>query len=1207
MKKKLLLAIIILFSTQGFSQQDCFFVGENTIDKSITEQLDCNDYLNYTPDTNTSVLVVKINFHFFRNDDGTGIYQPKDSNKIDTIMDWLNLIYRNLQPPTIATPQLSDTIQDSKIAFKLMDVYYHDNSLFYNNDTSACTSSIYDNFGINKGSEINVFFYLNPRFPVGGGCAGSAYVNMHNTSMLSIALWSHAQLLAHELGHSLGLPHTWQDSFDDTFFPDNNTSGLPCNTTSISNNIMGYNTCRSYLSPKQLGFVHWNILSHPYKMKYIACCQDTLNFEMHITNDTDINHCMYFDKNVIIDSGVTVSSFCTLYFTNNARLIVRPGGKLVVDGGTLTSACAGEMWQGTVELRDSAVVENAFCAIRTGLREDTVNFATTGGIILADSAYFTNNLRAVEINSYAYTTPSGGIANYVSSFKNCTFTVDDNNLLAANDTVFSEHVKLWEVKGVSFEGCTFLNQTSGLSGKGRGIYAHDAGIVLDVKCNGDGAMAVGLCGCQPEWSDSCLFNGFTTAVEVNTSGTPYAVTVNRVKFENNTTGVRINGNNFATVTRCDFDLTTNAQGLRYLYGLYLNGCLGFKVEANQYSGTVQYFNGITTGIHVNESGSSSNSLYKNLFNSLTYGVRTYGNNSGLKIQCNEFDSGGADIFVSPGSSISSSQGSLQTSAGNKFQQTYGMNISNGGIQSIKYYYKNSVTNSYAEPTLYSGSVYVTLSNDTNTCASTLCNNGGWIVNGTGPSLAQFQSSIAGTDDDSAPQGGANSDTAAWQTLSDTYHAAVRSIMSDTVLNLSTLEQWHTAAQPIADPYSLAETRFMEGYAEPFIADADDAEMANYAEFHALKLALASDNDNQDNLDNLDNLNSQNSSNSPTTNWYSLTPAQIAQLQTIAERNTGRASVMAKGVLCFFFGICYEDESPLPELRSDKGNTKSGQPQWTYWIIDPMAPVYVPVTYSLLGDTVVDGFSYRISNFHVPSSDRAERPLLVQEDSSGMYYYDHVFHERKLLYPYLAEPGFQYTIYPIFGDTNHLMIVHVDSVAYEDIDNQNVKVLYVSTHDTNYQEPYLHWSFDMSGGMNHAKIIEHIGSTGYFLPVETAYNGFFLVKSLCSYESEDLNYQLVDSVNCNEPYHYSVPQHSASEIRVYPNPAGDLLHIELSCGGGIASVALYDLQGRVVETRHGTSLQGGTATVNLRSVPAGVYLLRVRDAEGKEYMRKIVKK
>ncbi|MCR4878221.1 MAG: S8 family peptidase [Bacteroidales bacterium] len=738
---------------------------------------------------------------------------------------------------------------------------------------------------------------------------------------------------------------------------------------------------------------------------------------------------------LVIDSLATLTVVDTVYMSSTARLIVRPGGKLVVDGSTITSACDDVMWQGIevvgdrtkrqipqwqgkVELLNGATIENALCGIRTGLRGDTT-FATAGGIILADSAYFTNNRRAVEINSYAYTTPSGGIANYVSSFKNCTFTVDDNNLLAANDTVFSEHVKLWEVKGVSFEGCTFLNQTSGLSGKGRGIYAHDAGIVLDVKCNGDGAMAVGLCGCLPEWSDSCVFNGFNTAVEVNTSGNPYAVTVNRARFRNNGTGVRINGNNFATVTRCDFDLTTNAQGLRYLYGLYLNGCLGFKVEANQYSGTVQYFNGITTGIHVNESGSSSNSLYKNLFNSLTYGVRTYGNNSGLKIQCNEFDSGGADIFVSPGSSISSSQGSLQTSAGNKFQQTYGMNISNGGIQSIKYYYKNSVTNSYAEPTLYSGSVYVTLSNDTNTCASTLCNNGGWIVNGTGPSLAQFQSSIAGTDDYSIPQGGANGNTAAWQALSDTYHAAVRTLMSDTVLNLNELELWHTAAQPIADPYSLTETRFMEGYAEPFIADADDAEMANYAEFHALKLALR--DNGADNVGTVEANNYSPLQPDGHVNWYTLTPAQIAQLQTIAERNTGRASVMAKGVLCFFFGICYED--------------------------DLTAGVF----------------------------------------EAGM----------------------------------------------DDSDTTGAPTKRAAT----------------SAGTNAA-------------------------------------------------------------LTVWPNPAGDLLHIELSGGGGIASVALYDLQGRVVTgagAHAGTPQQDETATVNLRSVPAGVYLLRVRDAEGKEYMRKIVKK
>jgi hypothetical protein len=53
--------------------------------------------------------------------------------------------------------------------------------------------------------------------------------------------------------------------------------------------------------------------------------------------------------------------------------------------------------------------------------------------------------------------------------------------------------------------------------------------------------------------------------------------------------------------------------------------------------------------------------------------------------------------------------------------------------------------------------------------------------------------------------------------------------------------------------------------------------------------------------------------------------------------------------------------------------------------------------------------------------------------------------------------------------------------------------------------------------------------------------------------------------------------------------------------------LYDLQGRAVETRHGTSLQGGTATINVRNVPAGVYVLQVTDADGNEYHQKIVRK
>ena len=79
------------------------------------------------------------------------------------------------------------------------------------------------------------------------------------------------------------------------------------------------------------------------------------------------------------------------------------------------------------------------------------------------------------------------------------------------------------------------------------------------------------------------------------------------------------------------------------------------------------------------------------------------------------------------------------------------------------------------------------------------------------------------------------------------------------------------------------------------------------------------------------------------------------------------------------------------------------------------------------------------------------------------------------------------------------------------------------------------------------------------------------------------------------------------MSVYPNPTDDVLFVELIGGVGIANIALYDLQGRVIETCPGASLRGGTATINVKSIPAGVYVLRVMDGDGKEYHQKIVRK
>ena len=80
-----------------------------------------------------------------------------------------------------------------------------------------------------------------------------------------------------------------------------------------------------------------------------------------------------------------------------------------------------------------------------------------------------------------------------------------------------------------------------------------------------------------------------------------------------------------------------------------------------------------------------------------------------------------------------------------------------------------------------------------------------------------------------------------------------------------------------------------------------------------------------------------------------------------------------------------------------------------------------------------------------------------------------------------------------------------------------------------------------------------------------------------------------------------------QVRVWPNPATDLLFVKLAGGAEIENMVLYDLQGRIVGATNYSSLQTGTATLNVKSLPAGVYLLRVTDTDGYEYHHKIVKK
>ena len=957
----------------------------------------------------------------------------------------------------------------------------------------------------------------------------------------------------------------------------------------------------------------------------------------------------------MIDSLVTLTITGTLHCASSARIIVRPGGKLIVDGGTLTSACTGEMWQGifveghrnlhqtaanqgTVVLRNGAVIENALRGIRTGAPGD--NWNTTGGIITAQNCTFHNCAKAVEFLAYTDVSASGFVNNNLGSFKNCTFTVDANNLFSANNTSFLDHVSLWKVKGVSFLGCTFNNLTSNTNGRRHAIFAEDAGFLVDELCDGydplqNPPVLPGYCGCPANLADSCVFSGFATAIEANTVGTPLAVTVNRAQFANNGAAVRINANNFATVTECDFNLTACDEAyINQVYGLYLNNCTGYKVEGNAFYREA-YPNVFLepdnrTGIFVKDSGLPVNNIYRNNFAKLTKGVDVSGSNNGLQIGCCDFSQNSYDIYIPSTASVASPQGSLAAGADNSFDRTRVSNIYNGAKQTVSYYYSAGGGHT---PYTTTG---VTLYNNAaaNACASTIC---GGEVPEPPVHLASFISQMSTyastippttsaeppttTDGIASSESPTNTAGSAIQpphygsAVSNMYYTAVRTLMADSMLDMVALEQWHAAAQPIADPYSLAETRFALGYDEGFYAGGHDAaaetqpsaSLQDYSRLHAMKRSLRGGDGN-------------------TINWYALTPVQIAQLQDLSENGTGRASVMARSVLCFFFGICYDDdEDGSAEMRRASAKSEGYMSVLTddtvtfsiafHGLVFPkdynpnlLGAESLPFTSTPSDTAFFNGEEYR--KFLVTQSDHMGFPapvLYLREDTleGQLFRYYPEFDAEVVTCDISLQPGDTFLLPSVqdytsnqyqWGEYYYQEIEQpywiVDSITYEN----GRKTVWFPPVTQNGSFLSAQYSYPLC-------FVEGVGPAfGPFGNVDHSISAQALGLLLCVHHNDSLVY-MTDSILGCEQFIESISEHPNVSMKLYPNPVTNTLHVEFEgLDDPQGTITVADITGVVVQ--HVETSQRGV-TIDVSHLTPGLYVVSFRNKNGVA-VRKFVK-
>jgi len=383
---------------------------------------------------------------------------------------------------------------------------------------------------------------------------------------------------------------------------------------------------------------------------------------------TDIDSRSYeYGIQISGNTSVTVTN-SKLEFGPDAKIIIEPGSELILNNSTLTHyedcddpwqgievwgnsnksqlvGTDGIMYQGKLTVNNSTI-KNAWNAVTT---QNPNGPNSHGGIIMAENSSFENNKRSIEIMKYENFNPYNTDIRmaYVSKFKNCTFTIDDNYLMPD----FNTHMSMWNVYGLLIFGCDFLNNNTSMQHEGYGIFTSDAGFALLNFCDGP----------EPCIDDNIVQNEFHNlytgirAYNVETYNRPY---VDGAEFINNSIGVYLSSVKNAIIINSNFEVGHNhldipSCGYSMGYGIDMVNSYGFAIEENEFTRYSSIPNSYYTGIRASNCPSDVDVIYKNNFQLLNYGNYAYGTNRfdpdderyGLKYECNTNSYNVVDFIV----------------------------------------------------------------------------------------------------------------------------------------------------------------------------------------------------------------------------------------------------------------------------------------------------------------------------------------------------------------------------------------------------------------------------------------------------------------------------------------------------------------------------------------------------------------------------------
>lgn len=372
--------------------------------------------------TATPIRYVRVNFHIMQRSDGTGNFSEADGKKFcKELVDQSNYRWSNNQQMNLPEGNTTETLPIpirvvlQKDAVTGEDaIYFHKNDslCFWNRSAKKGYNGLSDRTAIEKykvgeDSIINIFLMehvpdsINQPNYGGATLSGISFIGsiklfsmyyQHTTvkyrddgTPFTHDAYFLSKLMNHELGHSFGLNHTWNwdDGCDDT--PKNpgcwsETGKAPCDGVT-SNNMMDYNWNQQAVSPCQLGRMEYTLWKEkdgvrnyaiPYWCEYHPYEKVTIYKYENVKWEGGKD--LWGD--IEIREGATLEIKCEVSLPEKAKVIIKPGGKLILNGGTLTNRC-GDKFEG-IEIWENKKkdVKGEIIITNNGSVQNVVNFST---------------------------------------------------------------------------------------------------------------------------------------------------------------------------------------------------------------------------------------------------------------------------------------------------------------------------------------------------------------------------------------------------------------------------------------------------------------------------------------------------------------------------------------------------------------------------------------------------------------------------------------------------------------------------------------------------------------------------------------------------------------------------------------------------------------------------------------------------------------